>query len=140
MTSADLLCCPSAEISFVCRLHTSKAFKLQHGGRCSMLVEGSFRSFPQPLFVALCTPTADRLQSHAPHSCRGFSSVHRLDMSVTQASDRCGQISERSDFQDVIPAFADSQKLLCFFFQCFVFFRIFKGGDGGPVLVQPGPP
>lgn len=72
-----------------------------------MLVEGSFRSFPQPLFVALCTPTADRLQSHTSHSCGGFSSVHRLDMSFTQVSDRCGRISKHSDFQDVIPTFID---------------------------------
>lgn len=89
---------PSAERSFVCRLQTSKAFKLQHGGCCSMLVEGSFRSFPQPpafprladqpLFVALCTPTVDRLQGEHPHSRQGFSSVHRLDMSFTQVSYR----------------------------------------------------
>lgn len=79
-----------------------------------MLVRGSFRSFPrppsvsrvadQPLFVALCTPTVDRLQSrHQPH----FSSVHRLDMSFTQVSDRCGRMSELSDIQDVIPALGD---------------------------------
>lgn len=83
----------------MCHLQTSRAFKLQHGGGgCSMLVEGSFRSFPQPpslshfphqpLFVALCTPTVDRLQRDDPHSCRRFSSVHRLDMSFTQVSDR----------------------------------------------------
>lgn len=80
----------------MCRLQTSKAFK--QGGCCSMLVQGSFRSFPQPpslsrvaeqpLFVALCTPTVDRLQSEDPHSCRGFSSVHRLDMRFTQVSHR----------------------------------------------------
>lgn len=77
----------------MCRLQTSKAFKQQqqqhHGGGCSMLVQGSFRTFAdQPLFLALCTPTADRLQGGLLHSCRGFSSVHRLDMSFTQVSDR----------------------------------------------------
>lgn len=94
----------------MCRLQTSKAFKLQHGGCCSMLVEGSFRSFPQPpafsqpLFVALCTPTVDRLQSEHPHSRHSFSSVHRLDMSFSQASDRCGL---KSNMQVVIPALGD---------------------------------
>lgn len=100
----------------MCCLQTSKAFKLQHGGCCSMLVEGSFRSFPQPpslsrfadqpLFVALCTPTVDRLQSDNPR-CHSFSSVHRLDMSFTQVSDRCDYTSELSNIQDVIPALGD---------------------------------
>lgn len=88
----------------MCCLQTSKAFKQQRGGCCSMLVEGSFRAFPQPpslprvadqpLFVALCTPTVDRLQSDGAHLCRGFSSVHTLDMSFTQVSDRCGHLPE----------------------------------------------
>uniref|UniRef100_H3D7D1 Neuronal PAS domain protein 4 n=1 Tax=Tetraodon nigroviridis TaxID=99883 RepID=H3D7D1_TETNG len=88
----DLRSSGPAGRSFVCRLQTSKAFKQQqqqhHGGCCSMLVQGSFRTFAdQPLFLALCTPTADRLQGGRLHSCRGFSSVHRLDMSFTQVSD-----------------------------------------------------
>ncbi|KAI3363048.1 hypothetical protein L3Q82_011708 [Scortum barcoo] len=90
----------SSERSFVCCMQTSKAFKLQHGSCCSMLVRGSFQSFPhpgpssssvcpanQPLFVALCTPTADRLTSSESRLCHSFSSVHRLDMTFTQLSD-----------------------------------------------------
>ncbi|XP_068424413.1 neuronal PAS domain-containing protein 4-like [Clinocottus analis] len=89
-----------SERSFVCCMQTSKAFKLQHGSCCSMTVRGSFRSFAQPwpssslvcptsepLFVALCTPTVNRLQSSDSHSCDGFNSVHRLDMTFTQLSD-----------------------------------------------------
>ncbi|XP_037546737.1 neuronal PAS domain-containing protein 4-like [Nematolebias whitei] len=83
----------SAERSFVCCMQTSKAFRLQHGGGCSMLVSGSFRFFPrcfsaasrsnEPLFVALCTPTANR----SAHFSQSFSSAHGLDMSFTQTSE-----------------------------------------------------
>ncbi|XP_034040921.1 neuronal PAS domain-containing protein 4-like [Thalassophryne amazonica] len=90
---------PSSERSFVCCLQTSKAFKLQHGSCYSVLVKGSFRSVPefcpsssacptnQPLFVALCTPTVNRLNAAESHFCPSFSSVHKLDMSFTQLSD-----------------------------------------------------
>ncbi|KAM8738128.1 neuronal PAS domain-containing protein 4-like isoform 2-T2 [Acanthopagrus schlegelii] len=90
----------SSERSFICCMQTSKAFKLQHGSCCSMLVRGSFQAFPrpgpfssslrpasQPLFVALCTPTVNRLPSSDPSFCRSFTSVHGLDMTFTQASD-----------------------------------------------------
>ncbi|XP_073338512.1 neuronal PAS domain-containing protein 4-like [Pagrus major] len=90
----------SSERSFICCMQTSKAFKLQHGSCCSMLVRGSFQAFPQPgpfsssvhptsqpLFVALCTPTVNRLQSSDSSFCHSFTSVHRLDMTFTQASD-----------------------------------------------------
>ncbi|XP_041646179.1 neuronal PAS domain-containing protein 4-like [Cheilinus undulatus] len=88
----------SPERSFVCHMQTSRAFKLQHGGCCSMLVRGRFRAFPhpssvcppsssQPLFVALCTPTVNRLQGSDSRFCLSFSSVHRADMSFTQLSD-----------------------------------------------------
>lgn len=80
-------------------MHTSKAFRLQQGGGCSMLVRGSFRFFPrsfsaasraaEPLFVALCTPTADR----SSHFSQSFSSTHELDMSFTQTSERWTQAS-----------------------------------------------
>lgn len=82
-------------------MQTSKAFKLRHGSCCSMMVKGSFKRFPQPwqpsssarptsqpLFVALCTPTVDRLQSSDSPSCDSFHSVHGLDMTFTQLSDR----------------------------------------------------
>uniref|UniRef100_UPI0037E9A14F neuronal PAS domain-containing protein 4-like n=1 Tax=Semicossyphus pulcher TaxID=241346 RepID=UPI0037E9A14F len=91
----------SSERSFICCMQTSKAFKLQRGSCCSMMVRGSFRSFPpprsptssvcppttQPLFVALCTPTVDRLQSSEPRFCLSFSSVHKPDMTFTELSD-----------------------------------------------------
>ncbi|XP_040906270.1 neuronal PAS domain-containing protein 4-like [Toxotes jaculatrix] len=90
----------SSERSFICCMQTSKAFKLQHGSCCSMLVRGSFQSFPQPcpsssaappatepLFVALCTPTVNRLRSSDSHLCHSFNSVHRLDMTFTQLSE-----------------------------------------------------
>uniref|UniRef100_A0A665WNP7 Neuronal PAS domain protein 4 like n=1 Tax=Echeneis naucrates TaxID=173247 RepID=A0A665WNP7_ECHNA len=53
----------SSERSFVCCMQTSKAFKLRHGSICSMLVRGSFRSFPPrsgppPLLCSLAGPGA----------------------------------------------------------------------------------
>ncbi|KAM9345450.1 neuronal PAS domain-containing protein 4-like [Symphorus nematophorus] len=90
----------SSERSFVCCMQTSKAFKLQHGSCCSMMVRGRFQSLPQPcpfsscvgptnqpLFVALCTPTVNRLSSSDSHLCSSFTSIHRLDMTFTQLSD-----------------------------------------------------
>ncbi|XP_042358571.1 neuronal PAS domain-containing protein 4-like [Plectropomus leopardus] len=90
----------SLERNFICCMQTSKAFKLQHGSCCSMLVRGSFQSFPQPcrssssacpanqsLFVAICTPTVNRLQSSNSHFCHSFRSVHRLDMTFAHLSD-----------------------------------------------------
>ncbi|XP_034538017.1 neuronal PAS domain-containing protein 4-like [Notolabrus celidotus] len=87
----------SSERSFVCRMQSSKAFRLQYGGGCcSILVRGRYRSFPHPLlpssssssplFVALCSPTVDRLQSSDSPSCLSFHSMHGLDMSFTQTS------------------------------------------------------
>ncbi|XP_061913577.1 neuronal PAS domain-containing protein 4-like [Entelurus aequoreus] len=83
----------SSERSFVCCMQTSRAFKQQHGS-CSMLVRGSFQSFHQQcpvpnsesLFVALCTPTVDRLRDTESHLCPCFHSKHNLDMSLAQLS------------------------------------------------------
>ncbi|XP_053292811.1 neuronal PAS domain-containing protein 4-like [Pleuronectes platessa] len=87
----------SGERSFTCCMQTSKAFKLHHSSYCSMLVRGSFQSVPLPrpsssaapesLFVALCTPTVNRLSSSDSSFCHSFTSIHRLDMSFTQLSD-----------------------------------------------------
>ncbi|XP_077437187.1 neuronal PAS domain-containing protein 4-like [Vanacampus margaritifer] len=86
----------SSERTFVCNMQTSKTFKQQHSS-CSMLVRGSFQSFAEPsairtagetLFVALCTPTVDRLRGAESHLCPSFDSVHALDMSFTRLSDR----------------------------------------------------
>lgn len=80
-------------------MQTSKTFKQQQSS-CSMLVRGSFQSFPEPcpfssistagktLFLALCTPTVDRLGGVESHLCPSFHSVHALDMSFTRLSDR----------------------------------------------------
>ncbi|XP_069546156.1 neuronal PAS domain-containing protein 4-like [Brachyistius frenatus] len=89
----------SSDRSFICCMQTSKAFKLQHGSCSSMLVRGSFQFFPQPcpsspaaspatgpLFVALCTPTVNRLRSADSLFSHSFTSTHRLDMSFTQLS------------------------------------------------------
>ncbi|KAM4591986.1 neuronal PAS domain-containing protein 4-like isoform 1-T2 [Odontesthes bonariensis] len=86
-----------SERSFICSLQSSKSFKLQHGSCCSVLVRGSFQFFPQPspaasqnsepLFVAFCTPTVNRLTSTESPFCLSFNSTHRLDMSFTQLSD-----------------------------------------------------
>lgn len=90
-------------------MRTSKAFRQQQLGSCgSMMVRGRFQYFPQPcrhssmqplpdqpLFVALCTPTVDQVPSCHSHLCQSFSSVHMLDMTFIQLSDRCviGQIT-----------------------------------------------
>ncbi|XP_019725881.1 neuronal PAS domain-containing protein 4-like [Hippocampus comes] len=88
----------SSESSFVCSMQTSKTFKQQQSS-CSMLVRGSFQSFPEPcpfssistagktLFLALCTPTVDRLGGVESHLSPSFRSVHALDMSFTRLSD-----------------------------------------------------
>ncbi|KAK2922079.1 hypothetical protein Q8A73_001564 [Channa argus] len=99
-SNLDVESSSSSERSFICCMQTSKAFKLQHGSCCSMLVRGSFLSFPQPcasftaacsttepLFVALCTPTVNRLRSSDSHFCHNFNSIHRLDMTFTHLSD-----------------------------------------------------
>ncbi|KAM8852768.1 neuronal PAS domain-containing protein 4-like [Synchiropus picturatus] len=79
----------SAERSFVCHMQSSRSFRLQQGGCCSMLVRGRFTSFPGasvsgPLFVAVCTPTVDRLTPGDSHWGHGFHSLHGLDMTFTE--------------------------------------------------------
>ncbi|XP_042625523.1 neuronal PAS domain-containing protein 4-like [Cyprinus carpio] len=78
----------SAERSFVCRMHTSKAFRLQYGSCCSMLVRGRFQAGPPDtaLFVALCTPTVDRMKdSELLRASACFQTLHRPDMRLTHA-------------------------------------------------------
>ncbi|CAL8258260.1 unnamed protein product [Lota lota] len=96
--------CSSTERSFVCCMQTTKAFRLKHGHCCSMLVRGRFRSASRSpsrdfvstestsrgerVFVALCTPTVDRLQGSEtgpPNPC--FSSVHKPDLRFASVSD-----------------------------------------------------
>ncbi|XP_072533322.1 neuronal PAS domain-containing protein 4-like isoform X2 [Salminus brasiliensis] len=67
--------------SFVCRMNTSKAFKLQNGSCCPLLVQGHFQDPQHQLFVALCSPTVDRLTDDDRLSFSAhFQSVHRADM------------------------------------------------------------
>uniref|UniRef100_A0A3P8W702 Neuronal PAS domain-containing protein 4-like n=1 Tax=Cynoglossus semilaevis TaxID=244447 RepID=A0A3P8W702_CYNSE len=73
-----------SERSFVCCMQTSKAFKQQQGSCCSVLVRGTFHSFPQPL---------DRLRSSEQHLCHSFSSAHQLDMTFAHLSERFNHIS-----------------------------------------------
>ncbi|XP_064174219.1 neuronal PAS domain-containing protein 4-like [Anguilla rostrata] len=86
------------ERAFVCRMHTSKPFRLrQDGSGCSMLVRGRFQTTPKSsqapsdlrqTFIALCTPTVDRLHDGDAHSMLGhFESVHWLDMTFRRMSD-----------------------------------------------------
>lgn len=145
----------SSERSFICCMQTSKAFKLQHGSCCSMMVNGSFRSFSQPcpfsssvcptdqpLFVALCTPTVNRVRSSDSHLCRSFSSVHSLDMSFIQLSDRYIQRSplQTDNNKNNVPALVTDKYFYVFLFQRFIFFGVFGRRNGGPIVVQSCPP
>ncbi|XP_017544419.1 neuronal PAS domain-containing protein 4-like [Pygocentrus nattereri] len=70
--------------SFVCHMNTSKAFRLQYGSCCPLLVRGHYQDPQHSLFVALCAPTMDRLMDTERLSFRThFQSVHRADMSYT---------------------------------------------------------
>uniref|UniRef100_A0A8B9GRP2 PAS domain-containing protein n=1 Tax=Astyanax mexicanus TaxID=7994 RepID=A0A8B9GRP2_ASTMX len=82
--SLNLFLFSPSERSFVCRMNTSKAFRLQYGGSCPLLVQGWFQDPQHCLFVALCSPTVDRLTDSERLSFRAhFQSVHRADMSYT---------------------------------------------------------
>lgn len=126
------------ERSFVCCMQTSKAFKQQQGSCCSVLVRGTFHSFPQPcpstsaassvpglLFVALCTPTVDRLRSSEQHLCHSFRSAHQLDMTFAHLSERFNHISlfklisMSSDLLLIV-------FLFCFISQCCKLFGVFS--------------
>ncbi|XP_010864695.2 neuronal PAS domain-containing protein 4-like [Esox lucius] len=90
----------STERSFVCRMHTSKAFRLLHG-HCSILVQGRYQEVLRPpsmsspgqsppletVFVGLCTPTVNRLHSSTSSSRSSFDSLHKPDMSFTGVDD-----------------------------------------------------
>ncbi|XP_026866363.2 neuronal PAS domain-containing protein 4-like [Electrophorus electricus] len=77
----------ATEKSFVCRMHTSKAFRLQHGSCCPLLVRGRFQDGPQHrLFVALCTPIVSRQRESDSVSVH-FQTLHRPDMSYRHAHD-----------------------------------------------------
>nr|XP_015218060.1 PREDICTED: neuronal PAS domain-containing protein 4-like [Lepisosteus oculatus] len=80
------------ETAFVCRMHTSRAFRLRHGGSCPVLVRGRFQlgASPgsSPVFIALCSPVVSWLHDtdaccFVPH----FQSLHGLDMAFTEVPD-----------------------------------------------------
>uniref|UniRef100_A0A8C8JBI6 Neuronal PAS domain-containing protein 4-like n=2 Tax=Oncorhynchus tshawytscha TaxID=74940 RepID=A0A8C8JBI6_ONCTS len=94
----------TAERSFVCRMHTSKAFRLEYGNCCSIMVRGRYQTIPQSpqstptsspdrgrsgppvdrVFLALCTPTVNHLGNSIFSSCSSsFTSLHRPDMSFS---------------------------------------------------------
>ncbi|XP_029557736.1 neuronal PAS domain-containing protein 4-like [Salmo trutta] len=94
----------STERSFVCRMHTSKAFRLEYGNCCSIMVRGRYQTLPQSpqstptsspdrsqsgppverVFLALCTPTVNHLGNSIFSSCSSsFTSLHRPDMSFS---------------------------------------------------------
>ncbi|XP_016335403.1 neuronal PAS domain-containing protein 4-like, partial [Sinocyclocheilus anshuiensis] len=78
----------SAERSFVCRMHSSRALRLQNAAGCSMLVRGRFQAGPPDaaLFVALCSPTVDRVKDSEPlRAAACFQTLHRLDMRLQHA-------------------------------------------------------
>ncbi|KAJ8248381.1 hypothetical protein GJAV_G00241420 [Gymnothorax javanicus] len=78
--------------AFVCALRCSKPFRLrQEGGACSMLVQGRFLTTPSDpgeVFIALCTPTVNRLPDDIAQGMMGnFQSKHALDMTFREASE-----------------------------------------------------
>ncbi|XP_055790579.1 neuronal PAS domain-containing protein 4-like isoform X2 [Salvelinus fontinalis] len=89
----------STERSFVCRMHTSKAFRLEYGSCCSIMVRGHYQTVPQSpqstptvnqrVFLALCTPTVNHLGNSTFSSCSSsFTSLHRPDMSFSHLDER----------------------------------------------------
>uniref|UniRef100_A0A3B4EG79 PAS domain-containing protein n=1 Tax=Pygocentrus nattereri TaxID=42514 RepID=A0A3B4EG79_PYGNA len=77
----DLSAAGEKRRSFVCHMNTSKAFRLQYGSCCPLLVRGHYQDPQHSLFVALCAPTMDRLMDTERLSFRThFQSVHRADM------------------------------------------------------------
>ncbi|MBN3308072.1 NPAS4 protein, partial [Amia calva] len=82
---------------FICRMHTSKAFRLRHGSSNSILIRGRFQTVPgsapsctssRRVFVALCSPTVNRLQDIDSHCFMPqFQSLHQPDMTFTDIPD-----------------------------------------------------
>ncbi|NXI36932.1 NPS4B protein, partial [Galbula dea] len=85
---------PGREVTFVSQMHTSKAFRLQHGGNRAVVVHGRFLALPWPAssstaaILALCTPVA-RLPADGDAGSRDdlFQSTHVLDMTFTDVTE-----------------------------------------------------
>ncbi|XP_006008839.2 neuronal PAS domain-containing protein 4-like [Latimeria chalumnae] len=90
---------PGTEVSFVCQMLTSKAFRLRYGGNCAVLVKGRFLSIPDvsssspstflmvTIFSALCTPIMHWSKEEEGISQPSFQTQHSLDMSFREVSD-----------------------------------------------------
>ncbi len=117
MSRSDLTSCVSLERSLVCRMHSSRALRLQNTGCCSMLVRGRFRP-DAALFVALCSPTVDRLKdSELLRASACFQTLHRPDMRLTHAPCRYKHhragLSDSTDLRDVGDMVVDCDEI-CF--------------------------
>ncbi|NXH15126.1 NPAS4 protein, partial [Bucco capensis] len=88
---------PGREVTFVSEMHTSKAFRQQHGGNRAVAVCGRFLALPWPAssssscptaFLALCTPVAG-LPADTDASSQDdlFQSMHFLDMTFTDVTE-----------------------------------------------------
>ncbi|XP_071661906.1 ribosomal RNA processing protein 36 homolog isoform X3 [Patagioenas fasciata] len=85
---------PGREVTFVGEMHTSKAFRLQHGGNRAVAVHGRFAALGQPassattVFLALCTLVA-RLPTDGDAGSQDdlFQSTHILDMTFTDVTE-----------------------------------------------------
>ncbi|NWI69897.1 NPAS4 protein, partial [Todus mexicanus] len=85
---------PGREVTFVSEMHTSKAFRLQHGGNRAVAVRGRFVALRWPAsssttaFLALCTPVP-RLSADGDASSQDdlFQSVHILDMTFADVTE-----------------------------------------------------
>ncbi|NXJ69814.1 NPAS4 protein, partial [Rostratula benghalensis] len=85
---------PGMEVTFVSKMHTSKAFRLQHGGDRAMAVRGRFTALRWPAspsttaFLALCTPVT-RLPAGGDADSQDhlFQSTHMLDMTFIDVTE-----------------------------------------------------
>ncbi|NXE54945.1 NPAS4 protein, partial [Casuarius casuarius] len=85
---------PGTEVTFVSKMRTSKAFRLQHGGNRAVAVRGRFvalhraASPPASAFMAFCTPVV-QLPADGDASSQDdlFQSVHALDMMFTDITE-----------------------------------------------------
>nr|XP_009671474.1 PREDICTED: neuronal PAS domain-containing protein 4-like [Struthio camelus australis] len=85
---------PGTEVTFVSKMRTSKAFRLQHGGNRAVAVRGRFVALHRPAspcasaFMAFCTPVAQLpADGDAVSQDDLFRSVHALDMTFTDVTE-----------------------------------------------------
>ncbi|NXU71849.1 NPAS4 protein, partial [Oreotrochilus melanogaster] len=85
---------PSKEVTFVCEMRTSKAFRLRHGGNQAVAVRGRFTALRWPAtpsttaFLALCTPVAQfPVSGNFCSQDDLFQSTHILDMTFIDVTE-----------------------------------------------------